>query len=147
MTDTQSSKSPVNFLKSLLIAIILAITIAPIIFLLTTANIAWVLMATLLWTVGSLLIFHPFVLYIYPHLISKVSVYLLTSILIIVSAWLNITIITLLLPYDYVYYALFNATLSQISLWGSAYIAVLDAAITNFILIHTIDFYKEERLF
>jgi len=104
-------------------------------------------MATLLWTVGSLLIFHPFVLYIYPHLISKVSVYLLTSILIIVSAWLNITIITLLLPYDYVYYALFNATLSQISLWGSAYIAVLDAAITNFILIHTIDFYKEERLF
>ena len=147
MTDIQSSKSPVNFLKSLLIAIILAITIAPIIFLLTTADIVWVLMATLLWTVGSLLIFHPFVLYIYPHLMSKVSVYLLTSILIIVSAWLNITIITLLLPYDYIYYALFNATLSQISLWGSAYIAILDAAITNFILIHTIDFYKEERLF
>jgi len=147
VTDIQSSKSPVNFLKSLLIAIILAITIAPIIFLLTTADIVWVLMATLLWTVGSLLIFHPFVLYIYPHLMSKVSVYLLTSILIIVSAWLNITIITLLLPYDYIYYALFNATLSQISLWGSAYIAILDAAITNFILIHTIDFYKEERLF
>lgn len=147
MTDIQSSKSPVNFLKSLLIAIILGITIAPIIFLLTTADIVWVLMATLLWTVGSTLIFHPFVLYIYPHLISKVSVYLLTSILIIVSAWLNITLITLLLPYDYIYYALFNATLSQISLWGSAYIAILDAAITNFILIHTIDFYKEERLF
>jgi hypothetical protein len=55
--------------------------------------------------------------------------------------------ITLLLPYDYIYYAMFNATLSQISLWGSAYIVVLDALITNYILINTIDFYKEERLF
>ena len=147
MTDIQSSKSPVYFFKSVLIAIILGITIAPMILLLTTANASWVVMATLLWTVGSALIFHPFVLYIYPHLMSKISVYILTSILIIVSAWFNITMITLLLPYDYIYYAIFNATLSQISLWGSAYIVILDALITNFILINTIDFYKEERLF
>jgi len=147
VTDIQSSKSPVYFFKSVLIAIILGITIAPMILLLTTANASWVVMATLLWTVGSALIFHPFVLYIYPHLMSKISVYILTSILIIVSAWFNITMITLLLPYDYIYYAIFNATLSQISLWGSAYIVILDALITNFILINTIDFYKEERLF
>lgn len=147
MTDIKSSKSPLNFFKSILIAIILSITIAPMILLLTEANISWVIITTLLWTVGSALIFHPFVLYIYPHLLSKVSVYILTSILIIISAWLNITMITLLLPYDYIYYAMFNATLSQISLWGSAYIVVLDALITNYILINTIDFYKEERLF
>jgi len=147
VTDIKSSKSPVYFFKSVLIAIILGITIAPMILLLTTANASWVVMATLLWTVGSALIFHPFVLYIYPHLMSKISVYILTSILIIVSAWFNITMITLLLPYDYIYYAIFNATLSQISLWGSAYIVILDALITNFILINTIDFYKEERLF
>jgi len=147
VTDIKSSKSPVYFFKSMLIAMILGITISPMIFLLTTANASWVVMATLLWTVGSALIFHPFVLYIYPHLMSKISVYLLTSILIIVSAWFNITMITLLLPYDYIYYAMFNATLSQISLWGSAYIVVLDTLITNFILIQSIDFYKEERLF
>ena len=147
MTDIKSSKSPVNFFKSILIAIILSVTIAPIILLLTEANLSWVVMTTLLWTVGSALIFHPFVLYIYPHLMSKISVYLLTSILIIISSWFNITMITLLLPYDYIYYALFNATLTQISLWGSAYIVFLDALITNFILINTIDFYKEERLF
>ena len=147
MTDIKSSKSPLNFFKSILIAMILSITIAPMILLLTEANISWVIMTTLLWTVGSALIFHPFVVYIYTHLLSKVSVYILTSILIIISAWLNITMITLLLPYDYIYYAMFNATLSQISLWGSAYIVVLDALITNYILINTIDFYKEERLF
>ena len=147
MTDIKSSKSPVYFFKSMLIAMILGITIAPMILLLTEANISWVVMTSLLWTVGSALIFHPFVVYIYPHLMTKISVYILTSILIIVSVWFNITMITLLLPYDYIYYAMFNATMTQISLWGSAYIVVLDALITNFILIQTIDFYKEERLF
>ncbi|CAA6814648.1 MAG: Unknown protein [uncultured Sulfurovum sp.] len=142
-----TSKSTVNFLKSIFIAIILALTIAPIILVMTSANASWVFMATLLWAMGSILIFHPFIQYVYPHLMSKVSVYLLTSILIIVSAWLNITMITLLLPYDYIYYSLFNATLTQIALWGSVYIIFINAIITNFVLINNIDFYKEERLF
>lgn len=143
----KSSNSTVNFFKSILIAIILALTVVPIILFLTSANPSWVFIATILWIVGSILTFHPFVQYIYPHLMSKVSVYLLTSILIIISTWFNITVITLFLPYDYVYYALFNATLSQISLWGSIYIILINITITNFILIHNIDFYKEERLF
>ena len=147
MTDIKSSKSPVYFFKSMLIAMILGITIAPMILLLTEANISWVVMTSLLWTVGSALIFHPFVVYIYPHLMTKVSVYILTSILIIVSVWFNITMITLLLPYDYIYYAMFNATLTQISLWGSAYMIFLDVLISNFVIINTIEFYKEERLF
>ena len=147
MTVIKSSKSIVNFFNSILIAIILAITIAPMILFLTSANLSWVLTATLLWTIGSTLIFHPFILYVYPHLMSKVSVYLLSSILIIISAWFNITLITLFLPYDYLYYSLFNATLTHISLWGSAYIILLNAIISNFILMNNIDFYKEERLF
>ena len=147
MTLIKSSKSTVNFFTSTLIAIILAFTIAPIILFLTSADTSWVLMATFLWASGSLLMFHPFVQYVYPHLISKVSVYLLSSILIIISAWFNITMITLLLPYDYVYYGLFNATLSQIALWGSVYIILINAIITNFILINNIDFYREEKLF
>lgn len=147
MTLIKSSKSTVNFFKSLLIAIILALTIAPIILLLSSANASWVFMATVLWSLGSLLIFHPFVVYVYPHLLSKMGVYLLTSILLIVSAWFNISMITLFLPYDYLYYGIFNATLTQISLWGSLYIILLNTIITNFILISNIDFYKEESLF
>ncbi|CAA6826579.1 MAG: Unknown protein [uncultured Sulfurovum sp.] len=147
MTLIKSSKSTVNFFKSLLIALILALTIAPIILLLSSANASWVFMATVLWSLGSLLIFHPFVVYVYPHLLSKMGVYLLTSILLIVSAWFNISMITLFLPYDYLYYGIFNATLTQISLWGSLYIILLNTIITNFILISNIDFYKEESLF
>jgi len=147
LTLIKSSKSTVNIFKSMLIAIILALTISPIILFFTSADMPWVIMATLLWTSGSLLIFHPFVQYVYPHLMSKMSVYLLTSILIIISGWFNITMISLLLPYDYIYYALFNITLSQITLWGSVYIILVNAILTNFILINNIDFYKEERLF
>ncbi|HIP51431.1 MAG TPA: hypothetical protein EYG94_05005 [Campylobacterales bacterium] len=147
MTLIKSSKSTVNIFKSMLIAIILALTISPIILFFTSADMPWVIIATLLWTSGSLLIFHPFVQYVYPHLMSKMSVYLLTSILIIISGWFNITMISLLLPYDYIYYALFNITLSQITLWGSVYIILVNAILTNFILINNIDFYKEERLF
>jgi len=147
LTLIKSSKSTVNIFKSMLIAIILALTISPIILFFTSADMPWVIIATLLWTSGSLLIFHPFVQYVYPHLMSKMSVYLLTSILIIISGWFNITMISLLLPYDYIYYALFNITLSQITLWGSIYIILVNAILTNFILINNIDFYKEERLF
>jgi len=141
------SKSTVYLFKSLLITIILTLTIAPILLLFTAADSRWIFMATLLWAIGSVLIFHPFIRYVYPHLMNKISLYLLTSILIIVSAWFNITMITLLLPYDYIYYALFNATLSQISLVGSIYIIIVNALITNFTLLSNIEFYKEESLF
>jgi len=142
-----NSKSTVYFLKSLFIAIILTLTIAPILLIFTGADTRWIFMATLLWAIGSILIFHPFILYVYPHLMSKISLYLLTSLLIIVSAWFNITMITLLLPYDYIYYAIFNSTLSQISILGSIYIIIVNAIITNFALSSNIEFYKEESLF
>lgn len=147
MTLTKSSKSTVNFFTSIKIAIILALTTAPLIFFLTSANTTWVIIAFFIWAVGSFLMFHPFIQYIYPHLMGKISVYLLTTILIILSTWFNITMITLLMPYDYVYYTLFNATLSQIALWGTLYIIFINAIISNFILISNINFYKEEKLF
>jgi len=131
----------------MLIATILTLTIAPILLILTEADIQWIFMATLLWVGGSVLVFHPFVYYIYPHLMSRTSLYLLTSILIVVSAWLNITMITLLLPNNYIYYGLFNVTLTQISLFGSMYVIVLNALIVNLALSPNIEFYKEERLF
>ena len=78
---------------------------------------------------------------------TKLSVYLLTSLLIFVSTWLNITLITSLLPYDYLYYELLNRTITQIALWGSIYIIFLNALISNLLIISNIEFYKEERLF
>ena len=147
MRLNKKSKSVTFFLKSILIATILTSTIIPIFLLLNTQNIQWTLMAIFIWSLGSLLIFHPFVLFVYPHLMSRVGFYLLTSILIIISAWFNITMITLLLPNDYIYYGLFNATLNQISLVGSLYIIITNSIITNFVFSSPIEFYMEERLF
>lgn len=143
----KSSFFTVSFFKSLLISIILAVTIIPVILLLTTANTSWMLMVILLWTIGSLAVFHPFLLHIYPHLLTKTSVYILTSILILVSTWLNIMLVSFILPYDYLYYAFFNTTIKEIALWGSGYLIFIDAIITNLIIMSQIEFYTEERLF
>ncbi len=78
---------------------------------------------------------------------TKVSVYILSSILIFISTWLNITLITFILPYDYLYYSLLNATITQIALWGSIYIIFINAIISNFVILSHVEFYQEEQLF
>ncbi len=136
-----------NLLKSILIATILTLTILPIFLLIASVDTNWIIMATLLWGMSTLLIFYPFVRYVYPHLISKIGVYLLTTILIIISIWFNNIIIKLLLPYDYIYYALFNASLSHIALIGAIYLILINIIISNLVLFSHIEFYEEERLF
>ena len=142
-----NSPLPFYFLKSLLTASILSLTILPILLLLSSANFQWIVIATLIWAMGSILVFHPFIKYIYPHLLSKLSLYLLTSILIIVSAWLNIILIGSFLPYETLYYDLFNTTLTQLSLFGTLYVSVMNAIIPPMVLSSTVDFYKAEKIF
>ncbi len=136
-----------NLLKSILIATILTLTVLPIFLIIASVDTRWIVMATLLWSIGTLLIFYPFVRYIYPHLISKIGVYLLTSILILISVWFNNIMIKLLLPYEYIDYALFNASLSHIVLIGAIYLILINTIIANIILLSHIEFYEEERLF
>ena len=135
-----------HFLKSLLIATILTLTVVPIFLLIASDDIKWIATATLIWNIDTLLIFYPSMRYLYPHLISKIGVYLLNTILIILSVWFNIILIQLLLPYDHIYYALFNATLSNITLIGAIYL-IVNVTILNLILLSNIEFYEEERLF
>ena len=115
--------------------------------LIASDNTKWIVIATLIWNIGTLLVFYPSIRYIYPHLISKIGVYLLSDILIIISTWFNIMIIQLLLPYEYIYYALFNATLTHIALIGAIYLILINAIISNLVLLSHIEFYEEERLF
>ena len=135
-----------HFLKSLLIATILTLTVVPIFLLIASNDIKWIATATLIWNIDTLLIFYPSMRYLYPHLISKIGVYLLNTILIILSVWFNIILIQILLPYDHIYYTLFNATLSNITLIGAIYL-VINVVILNLILLSNIEFYEEERLF
>jgi len=143
----QFSTLPRDVIKSIISALILTITILPILLILNSDSYQWVLKATLIWAVGSIVVFHPFIKYIFPHLLSKLSLYLLTSILIIVSAWLNIVIITYLLPYDTLYYDLFETTLTHISLLGTLYIFITNALISSFVLASSVEFYEVEKIF
>ena len=138
---------PLNLLKSILITTILTLTVVPMFLLIASDDTKWIVISTIIWNIGTLLVFYPSICYIYPHLISKIGVYLLNTILIIISAWFNIMIIKLLLPYDYIYYALFNATLSYITLIGTIYIIVINVVISHLLLFSNIEFYKEEHLF
>ena len=114
--------------------------------LIANNNIQWITVATLIWSSGTFLIFYPAIRYIYPHLISKIGLYLLSAILIVISAWFNIITLQLLLPYDYIYYALFKTTFTNLTLIGAIYL-IINVIILNLILLSNIEFYEEERLF
>ena len=135
-----------HFLKSLLAITILTLTVVPIFLLIANNDMQWIIVTTLIWSSGTFVIFYPSIRYIYPHLISKIGVYLLSAILIIISAWFNIIILQLLLPYDYIYYALFNTTFTNLTLVGAVYL-VINVIILNLILLSNIEFYEEEHLF
>ena len=135
------------FSKTIRISVILTLSILPFFMLLSTVEASWVSMVSLIWIIGSIVSFYPFVKYLYPHLMSRTGFYLLTSVLIIFSAWVNITAITLLIPSEYLYYALFNATLHQISLVGSMYIFIVDILIIHFALNYSNETYQVEELF
>lgn len=135
-----------NYYKTALIAAILTMTITPLLWIVSESHTQWVLMATLLWASGSILIFHPFVQHVYPHMLTKMGIYLLTSILTIVSVWFNITIITLLLPNNYIYDTMLNITLTQISLFGWFYILMTSTFISNLNLSYVVS-HDEESIF
>jgi hypothetical protein len=96
---------------------------------------------------GTILIFYPFIEYVYPHMLTKTGIFLLTSILTIVSAWVNIMMITLLLSDHYIYHAILNSTLENISLFGLFYISTSTTIISRIDLAYGRNNYKEEKLF
>jgi len=133
--------------KTLLIAMILTFTFFPLLWILSENHTPWLLLSTLLWILGSILIFHPFMEYVYPHMLTKAGIFLLTSILTIISVWFNVMIITLLLPDNYLYHAILNTTLTNISLFGYFYIIITTTVISNMDLTYGRNSYKEDKLF
>jgi len=125
------SKSTLFQYKTALIVSILTITIMPLLWILSQGDRQWLFIAMLLWSIGSVIIFHPFIEYLYPYMLTKVGVFLLTSILTVLSIWFNMTMITLLLSPDYIHFALLDATLSQILLFGWFYIVMTTTLISN----------------
>ena len=124
-----SSHSSYIYLKTLFTATILMITISPLLWMMSKGDLNWLLLSLILWTLGSIIIFYPFMEDVFPHLLTKTGFFLLTSILIIISTWFNITLITFLFHDNYIYNSLINITLDQLSLFISLYILLVSMLI------------------
>jgi len=75
---------------------------------------------------------------------SKVSLYLLNVILIVVSSWLGLTLISIFLN-DF--FNLISFLIDKLFLLTLFYVMFVTLIIGNFILVPNIDFYREESLF
>ena len=121
----------ITYVKTFLIATILMVTASPILWIISHGNREWILLSSIIWAGGTLIVFYPFVEHLYPKMITKTGLFLLTSILIVVASWFNITLISFLLPQSYIFNALINTTIHQISLLGSLYIVIANSIISK----------------
>ena len=124
-----NSHSSYIYLKTLFIATVLMITISPLLWIMSKGDINWLLLSLILWTLGSIIIFYPFMEDVFPYMLTKTGFFLLTSILIIISTWFNITLITFLFHDNYIYNTLINITLNKLSLFISLYIFLVSSLI------------------
>ena len=121
----------VSLYKTILISGMLTLLITPLLWLSSSGNINWILFANIISFIGTLTLLYPFINYVYPYMITRTGTFLLTSLLTIVSIWLNITTITLSMPYDYIYEATYldtfeiggkNKSMKQIKNISNAYL-------------------------
>jgi len=116
----------VSYYKTVLISIVLTLLMSPILWVISDANINWVLFANIISFTGTLILVYPFVNYVYPYMLTKTATFLLSSLLTILSIWINITAIAFALPHSYIYEAILNATIEKIIAIGTSYIIAVN---------------------
>ena len=124
-----NSNSSLIYLKTLLISTIIMITISPLLWIMSKGDTSWLLLALTFWTLGSIIIFYPFMEHVLPYMLTKTGFFLLTSVLIIVSTWFNMTLIVFFLPSKYIYHTLITITVGQLSLFSSLYLLLVSSLI------------------
>ena len=134
-----SPHSSLIYLKTFLNAFILMLTIGPLLWIMSKEDTSWLFFSLSLWTIGSSIIFYPFMEHVYPHVLTKISYFLLTSVLIIISTWFNMTLITYFLPSHYIYTTLINTTLNKLSLFSLLYIFLVSTLISKLNLSHLLE--------
>jgi len=111
----------------------------PIFWVISNANINWVLFANVVSFTGTLILFYPFIDYVYPYMVTKVATFLLTSILTLLSIWINMTAIAFALPQSYIYEAILNATVEKILAIATVYLVAINSLTLPML-------YKEQKI-
>jgi hypothetical protein len=117
----------VTHYKAVIISTIITALLTPLFWILSDANINWVLFANIISFTGTLILIYPFINYVYPYMLTKVTTFLLTSLLTIVSIWINMTAIAFALPHYYIYEATLNATIEKVLAIGTGYIVAINS--------------------
>lgn len=124
-----------NKYKTLLISLLLTLLLAPIYWLVSEDHIGWTLAATIITFFGNYIIFYHFIHNVYPHMLTEIGTVLLTFILSIVSIWLNITLINILMPIDYLYNTFLTANVPIVLLFSIGYLLIVN--LLTLPLLHT----------
>ena len=120
-----------HYFKTLITVLILVTIITPILWIISNNDTEWVIMANILWAMGSLIIFQPFIEHVYPHLLTKTSVFTLTAILTITSSWINIILVSFLLPQHYISTILLNTSPVELASLTLLYLLLMITSITQ----------------
>jgi hypothetical protein len=128
-------KENIDYFDTLLISLILSVVTIPFFWFLSQGSIGWVLSCTVLWAIGVFAIFHPFVRYIFPMMLTKVGTFVLSAILAIVTILININILFYILPSEDIE-LIFNNNLFRSSLASSMmflwfYILIAGTVVAN----------------
>jgi len=134
-----NSNTSLIYLKTLLISTVIMLTISPLLWIMSKGDTSWLLLSLTFWTLGSIIIFYPFMEHVFPYMLTSTGFLLLTSVLIIVSTWFNMTLIVFFLPAKYIYHTLINITLGQLSLFFALYLILVSSLILKLNLSHPIE--------
>ena len=127
MKTSKNKVLTVSYYKTAVISIVLTLLLTPLFWVISNANINWVLFANIISFTGTLILVYPFVNYVYPYMVTKTATFLLTSLLTIISIWINMTAIAFALPHSYIYEASLNATVEKIIAIGTTYLVAVNA--------------------
>jgi len=140
----------IKYSDTSIIALILSIVIIPALWHVSNGNTFWVFSCTLLWWIGSFIVFHPSIRFLFPFLLTKISAFALTFILAIGTILLNSTVITMLLPTEdieiVINSAIFSTSIGTIALFVWFYIAIAGVTVANTNLSINYILYRQKKL-
>jgi len=140
----------IKYFDTSLISLILSIVTIPSLWHISNGNPLWVFSCTILWWIGSFLIFHPSIRFLFPFLLTKISAFALTFILAIGTILLNTTVITTLLPVDdleiVMNSGIFSTSIGTIALFIWFYVTIAGVAVANINLSINYILYRQKRL-
>ena len=125
----------IRYFDTSLIALILSIVMIPVLWHISKGDSFWILSCSIIWWIGSFVIFHPSIRFLFPFLLTKISAFALTFILSIITILVNSTILSMLIPVEdidtVINSTLFSTSIGTVALFILLYIIIAGTTVAN----------------